>query len=218
MELAQARSAMVYNQVRPWHVTDEKVLQVLLDVPRERFVPPEYHALAYSDIAIPLPHQQSMLPPKIVGRALQALALKGPETVLEIGTGIGYGTACLALLAKQVVSVELQEPLYEWAGKQLAPFQFRHVLLEEGNAVFGWNDHAPYDAIFVSGAYPLGVPEKVCEQLSSGGRLFAIVGTPPLMKAILITRPSSHIYHTHTLFETVTSPLIHAPQPSSFHF
>ncbi|MFI4936993.1 MAG: protein-L-isoaspartate O-methyltransferase [Candidatus Berkiellales bacterium] len=218
MNFQQARANMVVQQVRPWQVFDDNVLAALSVVPRENFVPPEYLNLAYSDTDIPLSEGQTMLPPKTVGRALQALNFNGQEKVLEIGTGTGYVTACLAKLVNAVISIEIQPGLLSQAEKNLGKMNFRNLTLEQGNAVYGWEEYAPYDAIIVTGSYPIGVPEKVCDQLKvTGGRLFAICGLGPSMEAVMIERQGEN-FRTQTLFETNVPALIHAPSPPKFVF
>lgn len=219
MSFQQARANMVAQQVRPWHVINENVLTVLSQIPRETFVPKAYQHLAYSDTDIPLDEGQTMLSPKIVGRALETLNLQGKESVLEVGTGTGYVSACLSKLAGKVTSVEILPNLLSQAEKNLNLLNCHHINLAQGNAVFGWESEAPYDAIIITGSYPLGVPEKVCEQLKiKGGRLFAIIGDAPSMKAVLIERFGNFDYTTTTLFETVVPALIHAPVPKKFQF
>lgn len=218
MNFQQARINMVVQQVRPWYVFNEKVLSVLNEIERERFVSSEYANLAYTDTDLPLLEGQTMLSPKVVGRALQALALQGNEKVLEIGTGTGYVTACLSKLAASVLSVEIHASLLRQAEKILSDLRCRHILLEQGDAVDGWGSHAPYDAIFVSGSYPMGVPDKLKSQLHpAGGRLFAITGIAPTMEAVLITRQNEQ-FQKETLFETNVPALLHVKQPSKFHF
>ena len=217
MNFHTARSNMVSQQVRPWHVLNEQVLATLAQVPRENFVPLAFHNLAYSDTDIPLSEGQTMLSPKVVGRALQALNLTSHDKVLEVGTGTGYMTACLAHLANEIISVEIQPTLLGQAQINLSALNLRNLTLSQGDAVFGWDDFAPYDAIVVTGSYPLGVPEKICEQLKVGGRLFTITGLAPTMKAILIERKAKEFTST-SLFETVVPALIHAPQPKKFQF
>ncbi len=159
-----------------------------------------------------------MLSPKVVGRALQALAFTGQEKVLEVGTGTGYITACLSKLANEVISVEIQPTLLTQAEINLKALQLRNLTLTQGDAVHGCDEYAPYDAIFVTGSYPLGVPQKICEQLKTNGRLFAITGLAPTMRAVLIERQGKNDYTTNVLFETVVPALIHAPQPKQFQF
>ncbi len=213
-----ARSNMVAQQVRPWHVVSENVLTAMMQVPRENFVPLAFHNLAYSDTDIPLSEGQTMLSPKVVGRALQSLVLTGQEKVLEVGTGTGYVTACLSKLVEEVISVEIQPTLLAQAEINLRALQVRNLTLTQGDAVLGYEDNAPFDAIFVTGSYPLGVPQKICEQLKIKGRLFAITGLAPTMRAVLIERHGKNDYTTNALFETVVPALIHAPQPKQFQF
>lgn len=218
MNFLQARTNMVAQQVRPWEVFDEDVLAVMSQIPREMFVPKAYANLAYTDTDIPLLDGQTMLSPKVVGRALQALNLSSDDKVLEIGTGSGYVTACLSKLAGSVISIEIFDSLLEKAQHILSGMPCRHLVLEQGNAAFGWESLAPYNAIFATGSYPLGVPEKVCEQLhTKGGRLFAICGQAPSMQAVLIERTGDQ-YQTRILFETCAPALLHSPVPNKFHF
>ena len=219
MNFQLARTNMVEQQIRPWHVLDDNVLEALTLIPRELFVPLAFHELAYSDTDIPIGEGQTMLSPKIVGRALQALSLGSHEKVLEIGTGTGYLTACLSKLVHTVISVEIQESLLKQAEKTLSALHCRNVTLEKGDAVFGWEAYAPYDAIVVTGSYPMGVPKKVCEQVKPiTGRIFAICGQGPAMQGVLIERLSKVEYRTQTLFETVVPALQHAPHPKVFQF
>jgi len=218
MNFLQARTNMVIQQVRPWQVFDEDVLAVLNQIPREMFVPKAYTNLAYTDTDIPLIEGQTMLSPKIVGRALQALQLSPQDKVLEVGTGTGYVTACLSKLVGSIVSIEIHSDLLEQAQKILSTMHCRQLTLDQGNAALGWESLAPYNAIIITGSYPLGVPQKVCEQLhSEGGRLFAICGQAPSMQAVLIERQGEQ-YKTEVLFETCVPALLHAPQPTKFQF
>lgn len=218
MNFEVARANMVAQQVQPWQVVSKEVLQTLAQIPRENFVPASFLNLAYSDMDIPIAEGQTMLSPKVVGRALQAFNFTGQESVLEVGTGTGYVTACLTKLAKTVISVEIQPTLLAQAKRHLEVMHCRNLTLIEGNAVFGWESEAPYDAILITGSYPLGVPEKVCEQLKIGGKLFAVTGSAPSMQATLIERHEKSRYTTQTLFETVVPALVHAPQPKQFQF
>jgi protein-L-isoaspartate(D-aspartate) O-methyltransferase len=148
----------------------------------------------------------------VVGRALDALNLKGDEKVLEIGTGTGYITACLSHLARQVVSIEIEPSLLQLAEQHLSAY--RNVKLIEGNGALGWQALAPYDAIIVTGSYPIAVPLELMAQLQPGtGRLFAVQGLKPAMQAILMSGDK-----TESLFETVIPALQHAPQPAPFKF
>lgn len=218
MNFQQARQNMIAQQIRPWSVTNPNVTNAMAAIPREDFVPPQYVNLAYSDTDIPLTEGQTMLPPKVVGRALQALDIQPHATVLEIGTGTGYVTACLGRLAQQVTSIEIYESLFETAKRKLSGNrEMSHVLLKHADGLSGYEPLAPFDAIFITGSLPLGVPDKLCNQLKVGGRLFAFCGKAPAMRATLIERQQSG-FSTQYLFETVVPPLVHAPHPDRFVF
>lgn len=217
MNLAEARHNMIEQQIRPWDVLDQRVLELVANLPREDFVPSAYLSLAYADINIPLEHGQSMMAPKVEARMIQALNLKPSDTVLEVGTGSGYVTALLAKSAKHVYSVDVYPGFTQRAREKLAGHGIANVTLETGDAATGWARHQPYDVIAVTGSLPL-LPEAFRQQLKVGGRLFVIVGDPPVMSAQLITRVSETGYNRRILFETVLPPLVNAPQPSRFVF
>lgn len=217
MSFEQARYNMVVQQVRPWYVWDERVLSAMQKVARENFVPHEFGRLAYSDMDIPLSHHEIMLPPKIVARALDNLCIQPDATVLEIGTGTGYITALLLSLCQQVVSIEIEPEFYEWAQTQLHRFPHSGLTLEQGDGVMGWPKQGPYDAIFVTGTYPEGVPKKVCEQLKPQGRLIAFCGESSLQEAVLIVR-NGQTFTTTSLFECKVPALKNAHQQPKFVF
>jgi len=217
MNVELARFNMVEQQIRPWEVLDQNVLDLLLVVKREEFVPSVYRSLAFADCEIPLGGGAVMLAPKIEAHALQALQLKNDERVLEIGTGSGYMAALLAAHAQHVWSVEIDPALAETARANLRRHGIANVVVETGDGVRGWPAHAPYDAIVVSGGLPL-LPPELQAQLKVGGRLFAIVGEMPVMEALLVTRLSEDSFRRENLFETLTAPLRNAPQPERFVF
>lgn len=217
MDIEQARFNMVEQQVRPWEVLDQTVLDLLFKVRREEFVPAPYRSLAFIDMEIPLGHGESMWAPKLEARALQALQLKKTDKVLEIGTGSGYLTALLASLAGQVHSVEIHPDLLSEAESRLKAHGFNNITLETGDASQGWEKHAPYDAIIVTGSLPV-MPANLPAQLAPGGRLFAITGDDPVMEAQLVTCVSHGVFRTESLFETSLKPLVNAPQPERFVF
>lgn len=217
MNFELTRNNMVTQQIRPWDVLDDDVLKVMGSIPREWFVPADFQALAYTDTDIPLGENQTLLPPKVVGRALQAMGFTGTEKVLEIGTGSGYVTACLSKLAHSVVSMEIHESLLKTARTQLARLDCHNVTLLHQDGVLGTEVHAPFDVIIVTGSYPLGVPETLCQQLKTNGRLFAICGQAPSMQAVKMAR-DQNAYRLTTLFETVVANLINVPQPEKFQF
>ena len=213
----KARFNMIEQQIRTWEVLDANVLQLFNRIPREDFVPLQYRGLAFADIEIPLGHGQTMLSPKIEGRMLQALEIKKTDKVLEIGTGSGYLTALLATLAAQVFSVEIIPELSQQARIRLAQHDIHNVTLETGDAVQGWPAHAPYDVIVYTGSMPL-LPQAVTQQLAIGGRLFAVIGEPPIMEAIMIQRISQDNFRQQALFETCLPILTNAPRPTHFEF
>ena len=211
----QARANMVENQIRTWEVLDQRVLDVIAATPREEFVPVRYRNLAYADTQIPLGRAQVMMQPKIEGRLLQALDLRSSDAVLEIGTGSGYLSALLASMAHRVWSVDIIPEFTTAAVERLAARGLRNVTLETGDAARGWELHAPYDAIAVTGSLPV-LPQALPASLKIGGRLFVILGQSPVMEATLITREGRDEWRREALFETDLSPLLHAEQPGGF--
>lgn len=215
MNIEQARFNMIEQQIRPWEVLDQRVLDLLSRIPREDFVPAHYRNLAFSDMNIPLAQNQVMMSPKVEARTLQALAIAPEDTVLEVGTGSSYMTALLASLAKHVYSVEIIPELKLEVEKKLAAHNILNVTIEEGDASRGWDRHGPYDVIAITGSLPL-MPDGFQQSLRIKGRLFAIVGDPPVMNALLITRVGESDYSTEYLFETELPALINAPEPERF--
>lgn len=217
MNLEQARHNMIVQQIRPWEVMDDQVLDLIMRTPREDFVPPQYRNLAFTDMAIPLGHGQVMMPPRLEARMLQALAVQPDESVLEIGTGSGYVTALLAQLARHVYSVEIVPELKHAAEHRLAARGLTNVTVDEGDAAAGWPRRGSYDVIAVTGSLPELRPE-LQQELNVGGRLFVVVGEAPAMEARLITRLGEHEWAAESLFETVLPPLQNAPRPQGFMF
>jgi len=218
--VAQARFNMVEQQIRPWEVFDPKVLKLLEELPREAFVPEEYLHLAYADIEIPIGHNQAMMLPRVEAKLLQALDLKPSDQVLEVGTGSGFLTACLARLSKRVVSIDIHEEFTRLAGERLDRQGISNALLRAGDALAGpLDEEGPFDAIAVTGSLP---DEAQCElfrrQLKPGGRLFVVVGKKPVMEAFLITRLAGQGFSEERLFETLLAPLEHAEPPPTFEF
>jgi protein-L-isoaspartate(D-aspartate) O-methyltransferase len=214
--MEQARFNMVEQQIRPWDVLDSEVLDLLKKIKREQFVPLDQRALAFMDVEIPLGHGVKMWSPKLEARALQALALKQGDHVLEVGTGSGYLTALLAHLAKHVTSVEIVAALSAVAERNLAACHIDNVTLYVGDAASGW-DAMQYDAIVLTGSVPLQ-PTALLNNLKIGGRLFAVIGDAPAMQARLFTRISTGEFEIVTLFETSVEPLLNAQQPQRFVF
>ena len=221
-ELEEARRNMIEQQIRPWEVLDANILELLIHVPREQFVPPHLRSLAFVDFELPLnidgvASGETMLAPKVEARLLQELGIHANEKVLEIGTGSGYMAALAAHRAQTVWSVEIDPRLAAFATANLARAGVRNAHVEGGDGARGWAAHAPYDVIIVSGSLP-EVPASMLEQLKTGGRLVAIVGTGPAMQAQLVTRTSLGRFETLPLFETATRPLRNAQAASSFRF
>jgi protein-L-isoaspartate(D-aspartate) O-methyltransferase len=217
MDLEQARTNMVEQQIRTWEVLDQDVLDLLYVVPREEFVPPPHRDLAFSDMQLPLGESERMWEPKLEARVLQELDVRRSDRVLEVGTGSGYLTALLAHRASHVYSVELKPALAAFGRQNLERHGAENITLEVGDAARGWPKHAPYQVIVLTGSTPL-LPRAFYEELDIGGRLFAVVGEPPVMSARLVTCTAPGAYHSVDLFETLVAPLVNAEQRPRFRF
>lgn len=217
MNIEQARFNMIEQQIRPWNVLDQDVLDLLTVVKREDFVPPAYKSLAFVDTEIPLPGGEAMFTPKLEARLLQEVNLKKHEKVLEIGTGSGYMAALLAHKCRHVTSVEISPELKAMAEKNLANAGITNVTVELGDGSDGWVRGAPYDAILISGGLEV-LPDAFLKQIKVGGRIAAIIGEAPVMAAQIITRVSETAYDAVTVFETSVKPLTVAARPSHFSF
>ena len=216
MNTDYARLQMVNQQVRGWNVYDEDVLAMLKTLPREDYVPEGFESLAFADMAIPLEPGEHMMTPTQEGRLLQALGLRGGENVLEIGTGSGFMTACLATLAAQVTSVDIHADFVDAAGRKLEDANIGNVELLQMDAMLELPD-GHFDAIAVTGSLQSFDPRFV-EALNPHGRLFVIVGDSPAMEAKLIERTDEHDWQTHSLFETDIAPLVHGAISRQFSF
>ncbi len=218
INLDTARFNMIQQQIRPWGVIDDRVLDILAAIPRERFVPDAYRGLAYADIEVPLGGDQFMLAPKVIARLLQALAIRPEDRILEIGAGSGYLTACLNHLGGAVVSLEIDPALAALARANLADVDPRRLEVREGDGLAGHIDGGPFDVIVVTGSLPDDRALAGLEaQLALSGRLFAIIGEDPAMEATLITRTKDGISRL-SLFETSVPALAKAPKPERFVF
>lgn len=215
MNFEQARHNMIEQQIRTWEVLDQRVLEVLAQVHREDFVPPQFKNLAFSDLSVPLGRGEVMMPPKVEARMLQALDVRADESVLEIGTGSGHVTALLATMGRHVYSVEIVPEFKVDAARKLAAHGFDNVTLDVGDGANGWDRHGPYDVIAVTGSLPT-LPESFEQSLNIGGRLFAVVGESPVMEAILVTRVGENEWARESLFETDIPPLANAPRVQRF--
>ena len=217
MNPKQARFNMVEQQIRTWEVLDKAVLNALMQLQREFFVPDDCQALAYADTEIPLPHGQTMLPPRIDARLVNDLALTGTESVLEIGTGSGYLCALLALRAQKVLSFEIHADLAQLAQRHLAQAGIANAKVHCADGAQGAPKDGPFDAIVLGGSVS-EVPQGLLDQLAMGGRLIAIVGEEPVMQTTLFTRVGPQSWHTKVLWDTLAPPLSGFAQPSAFHF
>ncbi|MGH8192901.1 MAG: protein-L-isoaspartate O-methyltransferase family protein [Woeseiaceae bacterium] len=216
MDSEFARQQMVAQQIRAWEVFDPRVLSVVAEVPRERFVPPGFSHLAFADTEIPLGRGQYMMTPTVEGRVLQALKLAPDDSVLEIGTGSGFLSACLARLAHSVVSVDIFPDLTETAAGNLAAAGIENVTLATLDATREL-PRGPFNAIAVTGSLPL-FDTRFYEVLKPEGRLFVIVGNAPVMEAQVLVRGADDLPEVTSLFETNVPPLLNAAALPAFHF
>ncbi len=217
MNIEQARFNMIEQQIRPWEVLDQQVLDLLFVVKREDFVPAAYRNLAFADMEIPIGDGQIMLAPRVEARLLQELGVRKTDKVLEIGTGSGYMAALLAARAEHVITVESRPALAAMARQNFERAGIANVTLEVGDGANGWSQRAPYDVIVISGSLPV-LPASLLKQLRVGGRLAAIVGTAPVMEAQLVTCSVEGVYNTVNLFETVVPALDGGETVPTFSF
>jgi len=215
MDFEKARFNMVEQQIRTWEVLDQRVLDLLFQIPREEFVPEAYRKLAFADTQIPLADGQVMMPPREEARLLQMLGVEENEHVLEIGTGSGYLTALLAASARLVTSIETSQTLHDQAKANLSGQGITNVTLHKGDGLNGWPAEGPYDAIALTGSVPV-LEQQIQHQLKPGGRLFVVVGAAPAMEALLLTRVGADDWSRESHFETVLPPLIGAIAPEEF--
>lgn len=216
MNIESARRQMVEQQIRAWDVLDERVLDALIAVPREYFVPPAYRGLAFADIEIPLGQGEVMMAPKVEGRLLQALDLTPGDDVLEVGTGSGFLAGCLAKLASRVTSLDIRAVFTDRATRNLREADIANVQLETRDAL-RLDGQQRFDAIAVTGSLPI-YDDCFQHALAPGGRLFVISGSLPVMEARRVTRVGENDWTTESLFETAIPPLVNAPEPSGFVF
>ena len=216
MNIDFARRQMIDQQVRAWTVLDPAVLDVLSAVPREDFVPEAYQFMAFADAEIPIGHGEFMMTPTVEGRVLQALELDRNDHVLEIGTGSGFLTACLARLSATVTSVDIHEDFVRSAAHRLANAGIDNVGLHTMDAMRELPGGG-YDAIAVTGSIETFDP-RFADALRPGGRLFVVVGPPPVMEARLVRRTHENDWRSETLFETTLAPLVHGSLPPQFVF
>lgn len=212
-----ARTQMTYQQIRAWSVLPPETLAVFEQLPREQFVPEAWRGSAYADLAIPLGDGQHMLTPTVVGRLLQALSPARGDSILEIGTGSGYLTACLALLGSKVHSLEIRPALARQARINLRHAGIGNAEVEDADA-FNWQGAAPgYDVVAITGALPT-LDARFESLLNPGGRLFVVTGSAPVMEARLVRLTAQGVREETSLFETQFDPLVHPATTSRFVF
>lgn len=216
MDTNFARQQMVEQQVRAWDVLHPGILKVLAEVPREAFVPAGFEALAFADTGIPIGHGEFMMTPTIEGRLLQALDPQRGESVLEIGTGSGFLTACLARLGGDVTSIDIHDDFLERAASSLADSGIDDVTLSQMDATRELPD-GTFDVIAVTASVRTFEPRFV-EALAPGGRLFVVVGEGPAMDARLVTKTGDNDWRSESLFETRLAPLVDARRKPGFSF
>jgi len=223
--LEQARFNMIEQQIRPWDVLDPLVLDLLSTVKREQFVPLAHKALAFVDMEIPLLGSEDeamrkghcMLAPRVEARLLQDLKLTPADRVLEIGAGSGYMAALLAHRAARVITLEIEPQLARMARENLQRAGIANAEVREADGAAATPAEGPFDIIVLSGSVA-EVPHRLLEQLKVGGRLGAITGMEPMMRATFITRTGESSYTTAQPWDTVAPRLANFAEPSKFHF
>jgi protein-L-isoaspartate(D-aspartate) O-methyltransferase len=219
MNIEQVRFNMIEQQIRTWDVLDTDVLDLLHELKREQFVPEAQCAFALMDIETPLApisKTEKMWPPRVEARVLQDLDLNGSEQVLEVGSGSGYMTALLAARSKQVTSVEIDAALAKFATENLCKAGVQNATVTVGDGARGWPQGGKYDVIVFTGSMEV-IPDEVFAQLNEGGKVFAIVGKAPVMRAKLARRVGDSLVERN-LFETVVAPLVNAAKAPAFVF
>ena len=201
MDIKQARKNVIEQQVRPWGGLNVRANQALTNIPRENFVPEEYQKLVFADIEIPLNKTDKMLSPKIEGRILDSLDLKGHENVLEVGTGSGYFTSVLSSLSNSVTSIEANKDLYTLAKSKISKLKLNNITLKHESFLTSNFEHGQFDAIILGCALP-EINKDLKKLLNLGGKLFVVVGEKNQMHATLVTRLNDNEWHSKSLFET----------------
>jgi protein-L-isoaspartate(D-aspartate) O-methyltransferase len=207
MNLDQARFNMIEQQIRPCNIYNNEIINLFHQVKREKFVPKNYYNIAFSDLEIPLPGGQKMLAPRVEAILLQALGVTKESKILEIGSGSGYITACLAKMGDFVYAVEINEDNKQLAAQNLIYAGINNVSLIKGNGIHGLASKAPFDRIFIGGAL-INISQEIKSQLKIGGKLVGIIGQLPILQAVLIERVKENEYLQTVLFETEVDYLI----------
>lgn len=217
MNTDAARCNMLTQQIRARNILDESILDVIAQTPRHEFVPKKFMNLAYADAPITLAHGQEMLMPMVEASLLQALRIKKTDVVLEIGTGTGYMTALLAKLSAHVYTIDIFQDFVEEAHQKFKIHGLNNITSLQGDAACGWREHAPYNVVVITGSLPY-LPTQFATQLHPHGRVFAILGQPPVMQAMTLTSYGVHQLKEHHLLETFTPALLHTATHSEFAF
>jgi protein-L-isoaspartate(D-aspartate) O-methyltransferase len=217
MDIESARFNMIEQQVRPWEVLDPRVLETLGAIRREDFAPPRYRKLAFSDMSLPLEHGQVMMKPVVEGRMLQALDIQPDSDVLEIGTGSGFITACLAELGREVLSIDIFDDMVERAGERIRQLGLNNVRLQVADVMGDFDPGRRFDAVAVTGAVA-AIPQRFLDWVRPGGRLFVIDGASPAMQAWRLILGGDGHWQRESLFETDLPYLIHAEPEARFVF
>lgn len=216
MNLNEARRNMTTQQLQTWGIHDKNVLNLYASLPREDFIPPDLGHLALTDARLPIGHHQTTFTPKEEAKILEALEMKPTDTVLEIGSGCGFMTACLAKSCQHVYSIDIHSDFTEWTKRQLTHHGVSNVTLMTGNGAKGWDQYASYDMIVITGSLPR-LPAAFKSQLKTGGRLFCLLGDGPAMKATLLKREAQG-WHHRVLFESCVAPLKDLCRTEKFSF
>ena len=217
MDLQQARLNMIEQQIRPWEVLDQNVLNLLNEIYREEFIPDAYQDLCFADTRLPIGHEQTTMTPKIEARVLQSLTINPEDSVLEIGTGCGYLTALLAKSAKHVRSIDIFPDFIDSVKAKIAKTELTNIELENCDAYSIFEQSAKYDVIVLTASLPT-MDDRFLNLLNDGGRLFVIIGESPVMEACVFTRQSDSSWSQESIFETDLPALIGAEHKETFKF
>lgn len=220
-DLERLRFNMIEQQIRPWDVLDLEILELLAAIQREEYVPPAHRGLAFFDMELPLGDGsvpgQVMLSPKVEARMLQDLHVQKHESVLEIGTGSGFMAALLAQRAAQVLTLEIDPVLAARAAETLRQNGVANVEVRNADGAVPLPSGPSFDVIVLSGSVAR-IPQNLLGSLKVGGRLGAIVGEEPMMRAHFVTRTSESKWDTVQPWDTVAPRLLNFPEPSRFSF
>jgi len=217
MDIEQARSNMIEQQIRTWEVLDMDVLDLLNEIHREEFIPESYQELSFADTRLPIGHEQTTMTPKVEARLLQSLALKADETVLEIGTGCGYLTTLLAKSAKHVKSIDIFPDFIKTANDKIIKAGLSNIELESTDVYSLFGQAEKYDVLVLTASLPK-MDERFLDLLNDGGRMFAIIGESPAMEACVLTKQNDSDYSTKSFFEIDIPALIGSEQKETFEF